>query len=344
MTRTVSKAETYVGYGILLVLVIISSVIFLEQFDYSSGILESVELQTESPPQSSLRSNLVSNLTRYAPEGLNPLSSAENFGLENLSDKINGKAELYLAAGFVHLSSQRFTTKESPETWLETFVYDMGSTRNSFAVYSLQRRFEAEKIALSEFAYKTENALYFVHGPYYVEMISSVAQEEMVELMLAFGKNFVRNTPVTRAGIYELSAFPSKYLSEESISLLPSDGFGFERFDSIFTAQYIIEGTELTAFLSRRQSQAEAAELVETYTSFLVAQGGIEIELNLDIPGGRLVEIMDTFELIFSEVDTLAGVHGAEDRKAAEKLALMLQEKLGGAAGEPRSTARDDEP
>ena len=45
----------------------------------------------------------------------------------------------------------------------------------------------------------------------------------------------------------------------------------------------------------------------------------------------RLVEIMDTFELIFSEADILAGVHGAEDRKAAEKLALMLEEKLGGA-------------
>jgi hypothetical protein len=37
---------------------------------------------------------------------------------------------------------------------------------------------------------------------------------------------------------------------------------------------------------------------------------------------------MDTFEVIFSRGKILAGVHGAENRKAAEELALMLNQNL----------------
>ena len=329
MARTVQKTETYVGSGILLVLVIIASVIFLEQFEYNSAILQRGEFQTERSTQPSSPITSSPNLIQYAPDGLNPISPAETFGPEDLSDKINGKAELYLSAGFVSLSTQRFAAKEDPEAWLEAFVYHMGSIRNSFSVYSLQRRFEAENLALGEFAYQTENALYFVHGPYYVEVIASVAREGMVALMLSFGKNYVSKTSVSHVRIHELGFFPSKYLSKGSISLVPADAFGFERFDSIFTAQYNIADTELTAFLSKRQSQSEAAELAATYVSFLLAQGGTEVKSRLDIPGARLVQIMDTFELIFSQANVLAGVHGAESRKAAEELALMLKKKLG---------------
>ncbi len=204
----------------------------------------------------------------------------------------------------------------------------MGSIRGSFAVYSLQRRFEAEPLDVSEFAYKSENALYFVHGPYYLEIISSATQDKLTELMLMFGKNFVQKTTVSHEKINELALFPTQYLDGASISLQPSNGFGFDRFDSIFTAQYTIAKTELTAFLSQRKTPTEAAELVEAYTSFLLANGGTEVKSSLDIPGVKIVEIMDTFELIFNQGNMLAGVHGAESRKAAEKLASMLQRTL----------------
>jgi hypothetical protein len=331
MTRTISKTETFIGYGILLLLAIIASAIFLKQFNFNSAILKPGASPAESPTQLSLIRSASPNLIQYAPDGLNPLSPAETFGPETLSEKINGKAELYLSAGFVHLSTQRFAAKEEPEAWLETFIYHMGSIRNSFAVYSQQRRFEAENLDLSDFAYKTENALYFVHGPFYVEIISSVAQEEMLELMLTFGENLVQKTVVGHERIYELRLFPPEYLDKESISLLPSDGFGFERFDSIFTARYTIADTELTAFLSKRRSQAEATDLVAAYASFLLANGGSEVKLSLDIFGARLVQIMDTFELFFSQANMLAGVHGAESKEKAEQLGLMLQKNLVGA-------------
>jgi hypothetical protein len=328
MARTVSKTETWVGYAILLVLVVIAGGIFLIQSRYEQSILKPGLLQTESPSQDVPLTSSLRDLIQFAPDSLTPLTPPETFGPENLSDKINGKAELYLSAGFVGLVSQRFAIENEPTVWMEAFIYDMGSPRGSYAVYSLQKRSEATELDTGDFAYRTENALYFVHGSYYVEIVASVAQESMAKLILSFGDNFVGKTTAGSEAINEFSLFPSKYLNKASISLLPSDAFGFQQFDSIFTAQYEVEDTELTAFLSQRKSPAEAVRLVESYTSFLREFGCTELRSTLNIPGVKLVEIMDTFELIFSRGSILAGVHAAENRKAAEELALILNQSL----------------
>ncbi len=328
MARTVSKTESFVGYAVILLLVIITGGIFFKQARFDPSVLKPAFSQQELSTQPLSTLTPPQDLLRYAPQNLILLSPVESFGPENLSDKINGKAELYLSGGFVRLVSQRFAIEDEPDAWMEAFIYDMGSPRGSYAVYSLQKRFEAKELELGDYGYGTENGLYFVHGPYYLEIVSSVAQERMAELMLSFGRNFVSKTPVESNDINELALFPEKNLNKESISLIPSNGFGFEQFDSIFTAQYVVGDTELTAFLSRRKSQAEATRLVESYTSFLTAVGGTELKPNLNIPGAKLVEIMDTFELFFSRGSILAGVHGAENRQAAEELAKMLNQKL----------------
>jgi len=328
MARTVSKTESFVGYSVILLLMIITGGIFLEQSRFDQSVLKPGALQQELSTQPPSPFTPPQDLRHYAPQNLTSLSPAESFGPENLSDKINGKAELYLSAGFVRLVSQRFAIEDEPSAWMEAFIYDMGSPRGSYAVYSLQKRFEAKELELGDYGYGTENSLYLVHGPYYLEIVSSVAQERMTELMLSFGRNFISKTPMESNELNELALFPEKNLNRESISLIPSNGFGFEQFDSIFTAQYGVGDTELTAFLSRRKSQVEAARLVESYTSFLLKFGGTELKSNLNIPGAKLVEIMDTFELFFSRGSILAGVHGAENRKAAEELALMLNQTL----------------
>jgi hypothetical protein len=328
MARTVSKTESWVGYAILLVLVVISGVILLKQSQYNPAIFKPTTFQPEYLALTSPPANSPLDLVQYAPKSLIALTPPETFGPENLSDKINGKAELYLSAGFVRLVSQRFAIEDEPADWMEAFIYDMGSPQGSFAVYSLQKRPDAAELETGDFAYRSENALYFVNGSYYVELVASVAQEKMAALILTFANNFIGKTTAGSGQFNEFNLFPAKYLNKKSISLLPSDAFGFQQLDSIFTAQYEVGDTELTAFLSQRQSPAEALKLVESYTSFLREFGGTELKSTLNIPGVRLVEIMDTFELIFSRSSFLAGVHGAENRKAAEELALMLNQSL----------------
>ena len=327
MARTPGKTETLIGYAILLLLVVTAGSLFLTQFHYNAAVLTPSALQPESSsPSAAPRPDL----RALAPAGLVALSQPETFGPETLSEKIDGKAELYLAAGFVQLLTQRFSRKGNPQAWLEFFLYDMGSSKNAFAVYSVQRREDGQRIDLGEFAYTTEDALFFVHGQYYAEIIAPPLGKGAMEILPALGRGVVEKVKASREGMAELALFPAEHLKRETISLLAADAFGFDRFRSVFTAQYTMGDTELTAFLSQQARPAEAAELAAAYHQFLLKNGGKEVKPGPGLSGVRMVELFGTYEIVFSQGPVVAGVHGAEQREAAEQLARVLKQRLSG--------------
>jgi len=330
MVRTPGRTESFIGYAVLVVLVVVAGGVFLTQFHYNAAVLTPRALQPESLSPSAVPEASRLDLRTFAPEGLVVMSEPETFGPETLSEKIDGKAELYLSAGFVRLVSERFARKGNPQAWLELFLYDMGSSRNAFAVYSVQRREEGQRIDLGDFAYKTEDAVFLVHGQYYVELIAPALGEGAADILLAFGRGVVEKVKVNREELAEIALFPAEHLRRETISLLAADAFGFDRFNSVFTAHYRLGETDLTAFLSRRASPAEAGELAAAYSQFLLENGGKEVKGGSGLSGVRMVELFGTYELVFSQGRFLAGVHGAEKKEAGEQLARTLKERLSG--------------
>ena len=324
-----TKIETCTAFGILLVLAGVVIGVFLKQFHYYPAISvgSAPGVGNSGAPRADLSGGMMADLAK----GMVPLSPPEVFGPETLSDKINGRAELYLSAGFLSLVCQRLAEEGDPRSWMEVFVYDMGTARRAFAVYSMQRRPDAENSEVAEFAYRTENALFFAHGRYYVELIAAITTEDMVEAMGSFAHNFVKRTGLYGERIEELALFPREGLDKDSITLLASDAFGFDRFDNVFMANYVWEDIQLTAFLSARGASSEASELAAAYHAFLVANGGVDVKSDVGIPGARVVKIFDTFELFFSHGKILAGVHAAEDRGQAERLTVRLMQRLSGA-------------
>ena len=218
---------------------------------------------------------------------------------------------------------------------MELFVYDMGSILNAFAVFSAQRRDDGEPIDLTQFSYKTKNALFLVHGPYYVEFIAAVASNEILEVLEVLARNLIRENPVDAESIAELALFPRPNLDENSISLLPSNAFGYERLNNVFTATYSLEGSEVTAFLSRREDPQEADRLASAYHQFLMDNGAKNLKPEVTIQGAKMAEIMGTYELIFSHGPFMAGVHQTERRELAENMAGILNQRLIGTSGGP---------
>jgi hypothetical protein len=267
------------------------------------------------------------------PEGLSPLSPPERFDRETLSDKIDGKAELYLSAGFIRLDCQRLVLAGQPDLWIEVFIYDMGSPENAYAVFSTQRRADAVPADLAEFAYRAENAFFFVHGRFYLELIASSTDGRLAESMSALARAFISSRAVAPAAISERDLFPSRGLAAAGITLIPSDAFGFAGLDRVFAATYTLDGKEMTAFLSRRADPQEAAALAVAYVDFLKTYGG-EVKASDDpVPGAAIVAILDMYEIVFAQGSFLAGVHEASDREQALSLAKELAAKLKEAPG-----------
>jgi hypothetical protein len=323
-----SPRQTAIGLIVLAVLAAIAVAGYAIQFRFNPAVLNflqgaAVASRTSAPAESFL----------HLPEGLSSLSPPERFDRETLSDKINGKAELYLSAGFIRLDCQRLALAGQPELWIEAFIYDMGSPENAFAVFSTQRRADGIRLELAEFAYRAENAVFFVHGQFYLELIASGTDDRLDVSMEALGRAFISSRPAAQAAISERDLFPPRGLAAAGISLIPSDAFGFAGLDRVFAAAYTLDGTEMTAFLSRRADPQAAAALAGAYVDFLKTYGG-EVKASDDpVPGAAIVAVLDMYEIVFAQGPFLAGVHEAPDRDQALMLAKELAAKLKEAPG-----------
>jgi len=321
-----SRVETSLSIAVILLLVLTGALIFLKQFRYDPSIFPSgmVLSTTSSQPLQDEKQEdalLLKNMT--------PMTPPETFNEENLSEKIDGKAELYLSAGFNSLTSQRFNKPGNTGSWLEVFIYDMGNIDNAFAVYSVQKREGSIPLELTKFIYKTENALFFVHGNYYIEITSSEVSDYLMDSMLSFSVDFIKNRNIREKAIPETALFPSENLDSNSIILFPSNAFGFDQLNMVFAADYKMEKGRIKAFLSRRKNQKEAKELAGSYSDFLISLGGKPIRSESKPDNIKIIEIMDTYELIFSNGPFLAGIHSAEDLNGAKKIVSALNIKLG---------------
>jgi hypothetical protein len=195
-------------------------------------------------------------------------------------------------------------------------------------VYSAQKRSDAVPVEVGQYAYRTENAVFMVHGRYYVEAIAFTPSERLFASVETMAEKFVRDTPIEKTSIEGLEWFPREGLDEESLTLVASDAFGFERLNRVYTAEYNMGGARLTAFVSRRQSNDEAAELATAFEGFLKEFGGKDLEIQTRVRGSTLIEIMGTYDVVFSRGSFLAGIHEAPQRETAEQLALKLDKRL----------------
>lgn len=328
------KTETCIGFFIITVLVGIAAIVLTAQSRYDPSLFRALEIKgyaDSRPGQAGLSSTASRELAAFAPEGIVPLGDGEIFDSNTLSDKINGKAELYLSAGFVRLATQRFSRKSDQGSWLEVFVYDMGNLKNAFSVYSVQKRKDSRKSDIGTFAYSTENALFFVNGSKYVEVVS--ADSGMAEEMDQIAGKLIASEPAQTAEGMEFVFFPSESLDETSISLHMSDVFGFDRLDQVYTARYRVGETEVSAFLSKRHTPDESAALAAEYCKFLAENGGVELGEVSGIPGSRLFQVFDTYEAVLHVGVFFAGTHEVETRSGAEEIAGRLYKKLEEAAG-----------
>jgi len=323
-------AEQWAGFVILLCLAGIAAGVYFKQFSFNPAVLAAATVAPEAAKTAAAPAS--GEATPALPPELTVMSAPENFGPDDVYNKIDGKADLYLTAGFVHMTCQRFALKATNDDWMEWFVYDMGALPQAFSVFSLQRRAGGQAIGLTPFAYQTDNAIYFVSGRYYVEAVTAMPVPAMMKGMMAMAQQFVAAHPPGPSVILELKLFPPENLEADSQGLQMADAFGFDGFTNVFTAKYQLPsgGTnvEVLAYLKITKTAADATTLRDAYRSFLLANGGKEIESPDAASIGKPVNFMDNIEIVFAESNMVVGVHAAPDAASAAKAARQLADSL----------------
>jgi hypothetical protein len=326
--ETTSVSESILSYLIIGLLCLVAFGVYRYHFKFNPAVLSLEQLQ-KTPETQSFLQNQKPDLPLNPPEKFSVFSPPEIFDHITLSDKIDGKAELYLPAGFKSLFAQRLKPQDSPDVWYEMFIYDMGTILNAFSVYSAQRRDNAEPKSFAEFAYSAKNALFWVHGPYYIEIIASDVSDNTLPHLLALAESFNSQNPISVESIEEIGFFPKENIVEHGITFIPANAFGFEGLDRVFSARYRFDNEEFTAFISRRNSHEEAAEKAEEFVQFLITYGGMEVSSDSNDMNAQMVEFFGTFDAVLTVGPYLTGVHEASSPEIATKMVQLIHEKLG---------------
>lgn len=324
-----TRRETLLSFAILGVLVLIALALFAVQARYDAGAWRIQTHGTDRADAPGLPSERMEALEQSSRvTGMTPMSSPEHFGAETLSDKIDGKAELYLPSGFKHLESRRLAMADDPGRWAERFVYDMGGSAGAFAVYSQQRREGAQPMEITPHAYRSANGIFLVQGPFYVEIIGSDTSATLMDKMVAMAEAFVAAHPADAGVAAEPDLLPAADRLPDSITLTAANAFGFEGFDQVYAARYEWNGRTALGYLSRRGSAEEAAALADAYIAFLQEFGGQIVAPPPDAPPVRIVEMFDLVQVVFTHNEWLAGVHEAETLADGLLLAERLHRNL----------------
>lgn len=328
--------ETYISIVVMMLLAGIGTAIGIKQFYFSPAVLSIQQVMPDTGGHSAAVSEPPDRLSVSIPAGMSPMTSPETFGPETLYEKINGKAELYLSAGFKNLFCHRMKSDKAPHLWVEMFVYEMDSDTNAFAVYSRQRRSDGVPHDIATNAYQTENAIFLTHGPFYIEIVGSEPSDPLRQSMLQAAALFIKERPVENQSKPEFDLFPKQGLVKESMSIIPSNAFGYERLDNVYAATYALGDKQATLFISNRQTETDARELFNGYEAFLKMFGGTRVMGPIGIDNALLMEIFGTYELFFTKGPYLCGVHESEDPETAKQMAADLFTALTGNAYDQR--------
>jgi hypothetical protein len=319
--KKTSFIEKIISYTIITILSIITIAILFKQSSYeikNFGMISPNFTPTDSAID--LANVPVKN---FIPEKFQLYLQKEIYDSENLYEKINGKATLYTDLGFIKLLTQRFSAINNKELWFEILIYDMGSTRSSFSVFSQQRRADANVITTMKMAYNTENAIFITIGNYYIEIPGSSSSKLLLDAMSETGNKIESffNTFGDK-NISELSLFDHKMTVPGSENLYPNDAFGYSGFKNIFTAKYKINNLSTTVFISKKNDDESARKEANGYIKFLLENGGTKI--NSPTKDVVLIDLFGSYDSIFTYKDFILGVHGADDLKTAKKITTEL--------------------
>ncbi|MBN1567003.1 MAG: hypothetical protein JXA73_04095 [Acidobacteria bacterium] len=271
---------------------------------------------------------LASGLGSLAPEGWKLYDTVSRFTPRNLYEKINGRAEFYLAYDMVDMTFAGFENGKDASRFVDISIYDMGTPTHAFGVFSAEKSQEGQSLKLGRDAYRN-GANYFVwKGRYYIQIISSDTAEDLQKMGMDLAHRTAALVSDSGESVWGLDALPAENRVPGSERYFLVDAMGLAFMKDTYMAQYRIKGTTVSVFLSRRGSPAEAAKAIAGWLEHAnrygkdVKQSTIE---GMDLTSYAMGKNYDVF---FKKGRLIAGVSAAEDRKIALEASVDLWKKL----------------
>jgi hypothetical protein len=275
--------------------------------------------------QAAIKSHDLSKyIASLSPPGWSLDERVDVFSANNLYERINGRAELYLAYDVISMTTATFIKDDAWGDFLEVSVFDMGNPVNAFGIFSIERFPGEPPLHLGRLSYRSDANIYIWKGSYYIVVVSSGQLEEMGRKTLDLATKVTDVLPDSLEPVWGLSAFPRESLILDTIRYFHVDAMGLDFMQHTYTAVYHLREGDITAFISRKDSPQAAAVIVARYTKYSAEYGrGSELH-KVDDADLNLCDMQGTFDVIFHKGRLVGGVTAVDDPDTALKFTAQL--------------------
>lgn len=217
-----------------------------------------------------------------------------------LFEYINGAAEAYLSYDFKELLVAQFK-KNGSEASLTVEIYDMGSGKNAFGIYSAERFPESMFIAAGNQGYIEEGALNFLTGHYYIKLICYDCGEDSESVLRMVSGEIDKNVQEKGSLPALLQSFPREGLVANSEKFILRNFLGFSFLHDGYLASYSQGGAEFDCFLIEAEDETEVKQMLELYIGNYKKNNQVVEE----IPSGYHIKDRYSYNIFFKRAGHL---------------------------------------
>ncbi len=102
-----------------------------------------------------------------------PCRQTEHFTADNLFEKINGRAEVYLQHQVAGLTFGSYCHQTQTGRTIDVYWFNMGRPQSAQAVYETERPAQPDPVPIGDAGYQSGTAVFFRKGASYVQVVPS---------------------------------------------------------------------------------------------------------------------------------------------------------------------------
>lgn len=220
-------------------------------------------------------------------DGWTVSGEVEVFNPDNLFDRINGAAPLFLENNFREMTSMEY---KKGADYITIQAYRHATPEDAFGMYSSERSSDLEFLPVGGEAQGDRANLYFFAGNMYLKMWSNASGDVSKELQ-AIGKVLAEKIDAGAGYPPVIRLFPEQGQIPYSAAYITSNYIGHEFLRAVYTMKYEKDGQPFQLFVLDGGSSDGVKDVLTQYMAFTkqsdeLKEGGLLVKdrYNGDIP------------------------------------------------------------
>ena len=190
----------------------------------------------------------------------------ETFNRDNLYERIDGAAPLFLENNFQEMTSVIYTKGDD---YITIQAYRHTTPEDAFGMYASERSSDMEHYpGIGGEAQGDEYGLYFFVGPIYVKMSASNEGEEITTAMKTIAAGFAEKIGYDSVYPPIIDSFPKDGAVPYSATYVTQNYIGHEFLKPVYTVNYELFGKKFQAFVLDAGTTENAKQIVSAYLQF----------------------------------------------------------------------------